>query len=100
MDDDENGQVTKKHATVVLLILFKFLNIFCSFTNNYGLSFFYLVKTTYHIKNVRILFNSGAQLNYISSEACKQLHFKKILIKTFRKGVLLKNMSVAWLSIK
>lgn len=100
MDDDENGQVTKKHATIVLLILFKFLNIFCSFTNNYGLSFFYLMKTTYHIKNVRILFNSGTQLNYISSEACKQLHFKKILIKTFRKGVLLKNMSVAWLSIK
>ena len=49
MDDDENGQATKKQATIVPLILFKFLNIVLKFHKQPGPKFFYLMKTTLKI---------------------------------------------------
>ena len=55
--------------------------------------------------NARILFDSTAQLNYISPHACQELQLipftkKEISIKTFGKGVSLKSMDVVKVVVK
>ena len=55
--------------------------------------------------NARILFDSTAQLNYISPHACQELQLipftkKEISVKTFGKGVSLKSMDVVKIVVK
>ena len=55
--------------------------------------------------NARILFDSTAQLNYISPHACQELQLipftkKEISVKTFGKGVSLKSMDVVKVVVK
>ena len=56
-------------------------------------------------KNIRILFDNGAQLNYVSPKVCRDLKLfptdkKEISIKTFGKHVPWKTMYIVQVAIK